>query len=546
MKVTLREKGVTLSGITSASWEVTKYLDMDSTAAITAERDKTRDERVAGDFDLTFSDMDGFFSAIMQDRPGSTEWWVDIEDSGRILFCGNVHKPSIDFSFKDLKVSLTVLHPDKIFWQRAKSAPVKREPYSPNFAPLVYIYLADALNWNILYSGYFTDLITKLDIPVKFLTRKIRAFAITTDPNITNRGMMRYLSTKTTVHDFLKACEVYYNAEFFIDTGTTTLMMRERFAQTGIVHADADANLRDDGPVRFRPQAEEVYSHMYLSLTPVAPIKPKIVGTAYQTNADAGMNATNQYWGLTQVVTISATQTVETEIGASESGNFIDISGKYHYVQVWLQIPAATYPNVVERRLYRYFWVPTIITPGGGGPPITVLVPKARLVAIIPGALLTAYWDAHPDTPIPSEEPPEVSIYSGKAFWISYREGIGWSVPIIDDGKNTVPVTANVLKIGTLEVDLTFVDAAGTELAKSATDGFLFFGAEYTTPQIMDNYIDYFIPARVLTVPMKEINHAVGDAYPFTRLPKQNGTYVCRKAQINLKKEEADLEVVLR
>lgn len=237
-----------------------KYLDARSHIEVTELLERKAFERKHGDLRLRLSNIDGTFSNIFANSTATTRWEVRVYVINpdtlewRIAWRGEVKLSSTTFKLDSLWCEFDAFAKTKIFWERA--ADIKKV-FDP--AQQQYWFQYEGADGYIPLSGVFNVLTNTLNLSMggtiyqsfdltTYATRKIRGVrpGAACNPPTGNEGRIVELDPAMSLADLLKAFQIRYNAEFYIDHASKILYMRRRNTVTQDAERNIDAILLED------------------------------------------------------------------------------------------------------------------------------------------------------------------------------------------------------------------------------------------------------------------------------------------------------------
>lgn len=511
------------------SLDLTGKIKVDQGIVITQELERRAFERTVDDVRLTLTDLHGQFSAFFSDVRPTTRYQLEVFGASRRLFRGYIDNSSIDFSRTEKTVALDAFSTTKIFWERAKVTRI--HPTTPEVQANPFIDLQTLLNKQASYTNLHDNFqIFRLFNCGLYADRQIRIAGVTTNPVIGNEGLFIYLKDETTWDDFLKACAIQYNAEFYVDPDTQNVMMVKRGRGMSTFVKQLDPILVGDKNISVRFIDDQKIDWLYIH-SGVQQEPPVITGyTRYvppqPDNPILGLAAGSYWYVMTSIVEdIEACMSAPTSIVIPTSG-----TTREGYL-VNIIVPASGVQGTTARKLYRLS-----SDTGAAG---------YRLVTRIPGNAATAFTDSFKSAQIQSNDQPTTFAVTFNQ-WVTFDEaGSGWGTTVLDIGNPGSNEPQGIILDAAPK--LTF-KVGDTEIFNDPFWVYSLFAKErdFKDAMVRDDWVDMFRMKRRLDCRVKGIDFRVGDRYQVSQQIVPNDLtlrdeLVIKKAGIDGMKEEADL-----
>ena len=533
MKITLQQRGE------STIYDLTDYLLEEGLENIASEFERAAFERVYEDARISFSNIDGYFTDIFSGTPATARFVLTLWEGGRKLFLGELDNDSVPFNISKEQITLVAFSFNKIFWDECKKRKLRRS-YSSEFENNTFVTVLDVLTKDIL--NEFTSLnIQNLDLRNGFGERRIRS--ITHDATEGDEGRYSELDPDTTVEDLLKAMEIFYNAEFYIDYESMALVMDVRNEIISDTQTSIDDTIHEDS-IEVWLSDEEKYDYLYGMIGVPKPKTPEFqnfinLGYSLSTapNFLSGSLTVPFQYRITNVYLDS--RGIEVESPTSEVLE-VNIPGSFQVGETaYSYNPSIKFlaesSNVIKRNVYR-----TVIT-------IDYPVSYGILYKVfeISGYAQTTFTDNVGGTV--NEDLQLIPQSPAEAGWVSYDETTGQWGEVIYDNQDGINRPDG--KIFEAIPSLRFVEGVSRNpIGPSLYQIYCFFGKDNPFEAIVNSWKRLLISRRRLKCRVEGIDFRIGDSVMVSKIPDlaalTNGKFYAKRAGINLIEEQTDLELV--
>lgn len=340
MRVTLQKILPTAGNVLDA----TPFLDESQKQIATQELEFNSFQRTMPDIMLSLSDLGAQFTTFFSGIRASDLIQCELyDDTGRRRFWGYVDNKSITFLLRDRYAKFSAYSGMKRFWERAKATTFYNKPIAFGLKTMTLdtFFLMQSMLTNIRGDERLFD---SIDLGI-LGSESVRG-------DDTYHGTLENLDPKTTWYDFMAACSLFFNAEFYIDPESRALRMVHRVSVMNDRELDLDDRLCDDEEVEASAidakRVDYVKSFGWYSIAaPTQVFKPETIASLPYGYPQTGVGAGVHYYSVVyytngQPAIISDVLTVELP----------DPPSGYNW-KVWIQIPA--HPAVAggERKVYR-------------------------------------------------------------------------------------------------------------------------------------------------------------------------------------------------
>ena len=531
---------VTQFGSNVPGTDITPYILADQTnGPLAQELERRAFQRSVDDVTFTLSNLRGVFTAFFFTTDPTTHWLIEGFTDTRRTFQGFIENTTIKFSVDTQQVTFTAFSKTKKFWDRAKvlrfSTPDFQipDPFENTMGYLTYEDLQFVLNsaaevTNLSSSGL---LFTGIDCG-RYASRQIRWWS--DNAKAGNEGRIRDLDPTTTWNDFLQACAMEYNAEFFVDPLDGVLRMASR-GKPLLPLASArslDGLFIDDSPIDESWIDDQRIDWLAI-MSVVRQPAPYFSGfVAMPTGGISVGFAPGQVARYISTVLIGTKEICESlefdytmppATGPTDSG--------VHWIKI--TVPPTPIAGATSQSLYHYVDYERTLANGTKMPPGFYLLKNEIPVA---GISVT-------DAPLTGGAILLPSLPTAYQIWESYDEqGGGWTT-IINSGQS-----APDGEIMEVNPQLTFIVSG-----QKVTDPywtFCFFGKaiDFTSPDIRDDWVDMFRAKRGVLTHVKGTDYRLGDPFVSVQLNLpiwgSPNYLIARKASVDFLKEETELTVL--
>lgn len=525
----------------SGAWlDVTPYLhDAEKTASFSFsdERERARFERVVGDIHLELSNMDGYIETLFSTLKVSSKWFVNVcNEAGDSIFRGVIEPKTVKPNLQNLWYAFDAFSTSRLLWDVVKTLRVRRlslevgeQTFALTLAAFVQRELLDRYRLNEL--GIFS----KIDLG-DYSYRLIRDWQDAPHKNwplLGNEGRFRDIDPELTWDELLKEMAKYYNADFWIDGGTDTFMMRRRNSQTTgrivilddvLIDSDVELSLVDEDMVD--------YVEAFLPYVPQGAIykgKTRVhFDSIVKRNFSSLVGGTYKYIVVFYQGDTPALQSDPLEITLADTGS------AYDGWQVQLQIPPGPV-GTTSRELYR--WSSPIIGGVYRGPLY------GRYRGVLDGNLETTVTDNFGSSVLESGYNPLPSVRGAASAWMKYDEDTHlWSAVLELEGVDApVGVTEDV------RPQIQFVSPnTGELLDYDPFSAFCFFMSDMSFEQFKEQFQEMFLTRKRLVGKVRGTDYRVGDEVSQKRLPNVWGPEpLIKKVTVEPQTENAQIEVLL-
>ena len=540
---------VTLQRNTDPEIDLSARIDAESEVQDSQEIELDVMQRAVDDVQLSFSNLDGYFSTLFLSEPPSTVFKMRIYDDTmqpqRLMFKGRMTTPKT-FSVRDQKLNLRIFATEKLFWENAGLTRVLYDYKNyisqfmkPNVSPFdtVQNFLSEQLIGRTEFSG----LISNLVVDPAFASRPVRIYVTYSKINIITRGCFFSIDQTMTISELLAAFALYYNAEFWIDPETDSLMMTPRCAVLNDTQTDLDSILEDDEDISFDDCDDLKYDYLHAALSLPPPGDPAWVTTVYNfisgfASSFDGISNSASYlqngipkvitsgydegpyaWGYTYSVSIDGVNYIESPMSSicKDTGPQLLLRGVELLRNAVLIIPTGPTATVF-RTIYRYGFI-SIRGEDGIGQWVSIKI------GTIQDNTTTIFVDNQADSRDISQVYYSQQMASGDIYY-SYDEVKGvWNAPVVNP-TSSFPLVSPIgggIRIFDILPGIRFQflptnsNTGGSYATATATTGdvYDFFGSEPSSQTFVEHFIDLLRIKRRIKATIKGTAYRIGDSF---------------------------------
>ena len=505
---------VTQFGSNVPGTDITPYILADQTnGPLAQELERRAFQRSVDDVTFTLSNLRGVFTAFFFTTDPTTHWLLEGFTDTRRTFQGFIENTTIKFSLDTQQVTFTAFSKTKKFWDRAKVLQILPLSYGTTYMYLGPLIQEQSDLTNLSSSGL---LFNGIDLG-RYTGRLIRQYGH--DATAGDEGRFQDLDPTTTWNDFLQACAMEFNAEFFVDPldgylrmasrGKPLLPLTSAKSLDGLVIGDSpiDESWIDDQRIDW------------LAIMSVVR-QPSPYFSGFVPMPQGGISAG---FAPGQVVRYISTVLIGTkEICESiEFDYMLPPGNNVHWISI--TVPPTPIQGATSQRLYHNI---------SGG--------FYLLKDNIPVAGISVTDSPLSGVPYPPSLP---SLPTAYQIWESFDEqGGGWTT-VLNTGQ-----AAPDGEIMEVNPQLTFIVSDQSHNDPYWT--FCFFGksTDFTSPDIRDDWVDMFRAKRGILTHVKGTDYRLGDPFVSVQLNLpiwgSPNYLIARKASVDFVKEETELTVL--